>query len=1171
MIMGDLIPRNELLALIAERIRTAAAHLKLSRQDLFRVFSRHSIFEGQTGSTAEGTNAGFILVETHHLMQGKVGKGALKLVFPEDLLGEEGPFREAGAGVVEVVPPPGVARWEDQRQAEEWVKQAMREMMTGESLSMSLKCQATGAPFAGSEGLLLCAVREFDPRLGRYLLQPALKGDETSRDQDKEMIERMMNEASEMLTRAGRIGYNRIVHAAETNSTLTSRLGLQLPTNVVEGHLRALLRADPNIIIGDEDMTPRLREILEALDYSPTRCALARAAASMQMDHAIFLFGSRRKLRQVLAGLSTHTAPTPTQYQQIVDLFFGTGEIQQTEDQLHHHREPILRALAVVFSTRNLDECGDPLVLEWYLKILLDNQRIMLEYLLLKRLPPGTALSVDWFDRAELLTRQEQQRLASLMPPPHATAELVKEHFWRAVNILSTARARIPRHAPAPYLLGRKEYLERAIRAITSGGDVIPSGDRILFFALPFTYECVTPRLGVITRKPLEVCGSELRPQAMAVGAIMAVEILLKKLGRSRNAFEGMTVTIEGLGNAGKNVARLLVQKGARIVGVSDSRGALVGPGGFAPEVLAQVMSHKDAGKRLDTFLAAQRPADTADAVSFHPDPEWLKQVEADLLVLTAFSGSIHERVALSLPVKIVCELTGAAVTEGAKRRLNERHIPVIPDNLASSGGLLVSLSEMLQNSAGQVWDRRLEEDNLFGQLSRSYDATFKVAAQYQVDLPTASDVLALRRMCDLALYREQLELLSARLAEQIRTIQPGAGVLVVSDNDEDGVASAAIMHGLIAALNPRAEGHVAYLNESFRSEAILDAIQASATTQSPIKQVFVLDRSFPLSERGQHHLQAVTARCGVAFVTNHDLPTPWPETGLAGPNEVTTTQPRLPEDLGVLLISPQTLKATMPSREFPTAMILKEIARQLITNEEALNPIDWQAAVGSCLDMPTEASSEWLLFFTQFNPDRTYEAARAIRLMTRANGFLNSIHALVGVVRPDLLETNEVWRQFMAEYHTLNERVQLLVEKIVVENRRRPFTAHYFTHDEVASPTPLAGNELNELDFYHWISELLTQRGNLGEKPILVGQLVQDEKRRPCLGIRIRSPRGVDLMEVGLPRCFKTAGLPNTAITRIPIAAPGSPEKAFQKLVDAIWMKTTSPMYLGVSRVSGD
>jgi glutamate dehydrogenase/leucine dehydrogenase len=1161
-ITGDTTPGNELLKLIAERIRVAARHLHLTRDDLFRIFSRHSIFEGEADEPGVGGKTSFILVETHHLIQGRVGKGALKLVFPQDLLGQESHFQESEPGVVEVVRLPGMARWTKAVEAEALVKQAMREFMTGESLSMSLKSQATGAPFAGSEGLMLCAAREFDEASGRYWLKSLLKGGEEHAQEDKELIEWMMNGAAEMLTRAHRIAYDKIVHAAETNTTLTARLGLQLATNVVEGHLRTLLTSDPVIIIGDEDMTARLRETLERKNYSPTACALARAAAKMQMEHEIMLPESRDQLRDLLHALPSQGSPTPAQYRALMGLLFGTGERQQKEDKLYHHREPILRALSVALSTRCLDECGEPSVLALYLTTLLDNQWIMMERALARLIPSGQALPVGWFDRYILLSAEEQEALAAHMPPPGISRQDLKEKFWTVVSLLCEARDRVTERMPDLYRQARAEVLERTIQAITATGEVVPTVQRIVFFTLPLAYECATPKLGVVTRKPVEVCGSELRSEAMAQGAMMAVEILLKKLTGKTKPLDGMTVAIEGLGNAGKNVASLMVQKGATIVAVSDSRGAVISQGGFSRQELAALVAHKNSGKRFDTILASpvirMLSSRQNAALVYHPDPAELKKVTTDILVLTAIPASIRGDNVRELRVKVICELTGAAVSGDAKQILKERGIHVIPDNLASSGGLLVSLSEMLQNSLGQVWDRQLEEDNLYQQLERSYEAVWAVTERYDLDLATASDILALQRMHDLAIYREHLENLSAQLAERIRSIRAGERVLIISDNDEDGAASAAIMHRMITCHNPGVEDRIIHLNESFRSPIVPDLIQQMQDTDMPVRHVFALDRAFPIDEPGRTYVARVADRCRVTLINNHELPAPLLEQEPCAAAEADAGRNLKPAALGILHISPQTLKSILPADQFPTAMILKDIATLLIRDEQVLHQIAWQAAVGCCLDAAIETTSEWRLFYSRFNPDRTLEAARALRMITRANGYLQSVHALLGVDRPDQLETNEVWERCMAAYRILNERVQVLVERIASENRGRAFASHFFTLDEVASPTPVAGNENNELDFYHWISEHLTQRGDWSEKPIIVGQVVTDFRGRRCLGVRIRSPRGVDLMKTGLPEYFTTGGLPNTAIARIPLESTQAPQQVFQNIVDKIWMKTT-------------
>jgi hypothetical protein len=49
-----------------------------------------------------------------------------------------------------------------------------------------------------------------------------------------------------------------------------------------------------------------------------------------------------------------------------------------------------------------------------------------------------------------------------------------------------------------------------------------------------------------------------------------------------------------------------------------------------------------------------------------------------------------------------------------------------------------------------------------------------------------------------------------------------------------------------------------------------------------------------------------------------------------------------------------------------------------------------------------------------------------------------------------------------------------------------------------------------------------------------------------------------VELMKAGLPDCFTTGGLPNTAIARIPLESKQAPHQVFQNIVDTIWMRTT-------------
>lgn len=68
------------------------------------------------------------------------------------------------------------------------------------------------------------------------------------------------------------------------------------------------------------------------------------------------------------------------------------------------------------------------------------------------------------------------------------------------------------------------------------------------------------------------------------------------------------------------------------------------------------------------------------------------------------------------------------------------------------------------------------------------------------------------------------------------------------------------------------------------------------------------------------------------------------------------------------------------------------------------------------------------------------------------------------------------------------------------------------------------------------------------------------DGFEKKYLGVRIRCPRDVELMEVGLPEDFRTGGLPNTALAKVPLDESMPPEQQFRSLVKGMWWKTVTP-----------
>jgi glutamate dehydrogenase (NAD(P)+) len=96
--------------------------------------------------------------------------------------------------------------------------------------------------------------------------------------------------------------------------------------------------------------------------------------------------------------------------------------------------------------------------------------------------------------------------------------------------------------------------------------------------------------LGVVTGKPLALGGSVGRDGATARGVLYCIRTALQKEGRR---FPDTRVAIQGFGNVGRNLARLLAEEGARVVALSDSNGAVVNSYGLdVPAAIVHKAEH---------------------------------------------------------------------------------------------------------------------------------------------------------------------------------------------------------------------------------------------------------------------------------------------------------------------------------------------------------------------------------------------------------------------------------------------------------------------------------------------------------------------------------------------------------------------------------------------------
>jgi len=197
------------------------------------------------------------------------------------------------------------------------------------------------------------------------------------------------------------------------------------------------------------------------------------------------------------------------------------------------------------------------------------------------------------------------------------------------------------------------------------------------------------PSPAVITGKPLPLGGSLGRDDATARGGYYLLKHLETDLALADGA---KRVVVQGFGNAGFHIARLLHADGYRIVGVSDSRGAVVCDGGLDPYA---VMAAKEKGGSVTACAGGGVRAVSDDELLATP---------CDVLVPAALEDQIHGRNAGLIKAKVVLELANGPITPDADKILQEMGVVVLPDILANAGGVTVSYFEWVQNRQGYYW-----------------------------------------------------------------------------------------------------------------------------------------------------------------------------------------------------------------------------------------------------------------------------------------------------------------------------------------------------------------------------------------------------------------------------------------------------------------------------------
>jgi len=241
---------------------------------------------------------------------------------------------------------------------------------------------------------------------------------------------------------------------------------------------------------------------------------------------------------------------------------------------------------------------------------------------------------------------------------------------------------------------------------------------------------------GFITGKPIVLGGSQGRDRATAEGVTIIINEAAKRRGID---MKGARVVIQGFGNAGSFLSKFLHDAGAKVIGISDAYGALHDPNGLDIDYLLD---------RRDSFGTVTTLFDNTISNSE------LLELDCDILVPAAIENQITEKNAHNIKATIVVEAANGPTTSEATKILTERGILLVPDVLASAGGVTVSYFEWVQNNMGYYWTEEEVREKMTSKMVEAFENVYNVASTRNIDMRLAAYMIGIRKTAEASRFR---------------------------------------------------------------------------------------------------------------------------------------------------------------------------------------------------------------------------------------------------------------------------------------------------------------------------------------------------------------------------------------------------------------------------------
>ena len=242
----------------------------------------------------------------------------------------------------------------------------------------------------------------------------------------------------------------------------------------------------------------------------------------------------------------------------------------------------------------------------------------------------------------------------------------------------------------------------------------------------------------VVTGKPIVLGGSLGRTEATGRGVMVTTLAAMGKL--KINPYHA-ACAIQGFGNVGMWAARLLEERGLKVVAISDLSGAYYNENGID---IDKASKYRDGNKStLDGYSEAQKISG-GDILT----------LPVDVLVPAATEDVITVSNAKKIQAKLIVEGANGPTSSKADSIIFEKGISVVPDILANAGGVTVSYFEWVQNRLGYKWTAERVNRRSDRIMKDAFDNVHRVSTEYKVSMRIAAYMVAIDKVAKTYKFR---------------------------------------------------------------------------------------------------------------------------------------------------------------------------------------------------------------------------------------------------------------------------------------------------------------------------------------------------------------------------------------------------------------------------------